>query len=147
MRDMFNCEIGLSDHTMGIGVSVASIALGATVIEKHFTLNRDEGGVDSTFSMEPHEFASLVSESQKAWLSLGKVNYGPTEAEHKSMQFRRSLYITQDLDAGDKLTVENLRAIRPGLGLPPKYIDLLLGKKIAKSVLKGTPLSWDLIGE
>ena len=147
MRDMFNCQIGLSDHTMGIGVSIASVALGATVIEKHFTLNRDEGGVDSTFSMEPHEFSNLVLESERAWLALGKINYGTTEAESKSLQFRRSLYIIQDLNAGDKLTVENLRAIRPGLGLPPKYIDLLMGKKVAKSVPRGTPLSWDLIGE
>jgi len=145
MKEMFGCEVGLSDHTMGIGVSVASVALGATVIEKHFTLDRAEGGVDSTFSMEPHEMSSLVSETEKAWLSLGKVSYGPTEAEKKSIQFRRSLYIVEDLQAGEKLTSKNLRAIRPGYGLAPKFIDLMIGKAVAVDVKRGTPLSWELL--
>ena len=120
LRELFGCEVGLSDHTMGVGVSVASVALGATVIEKHFTLNRADGGVDSTVSMEPGEMAQLVVETERAWQALGQVSYGPTEAEQKSIQFRRSLYIVQDLKAGDLLTHENVRAIRPGLGLPTK---------------------------
>lgn len=146
MRELFGCEVGLSDHTMGVGVSVASVALGATVIEKHFTLNRADGGVDSSFSMEPAEMASLVIESERAWQALGKVNYGPTEKEKKSLVFRRSLYITKDMKAGDYFTEENLRAIRPGYGLPTKYYDVLLGKKIVRDVKKGTAVNWDLVG-
>lgn len=145
MRQLFQCEVGLSDHTMGVGVAVASVALGATVIEKHFTLRRAEGGVDSTFSLEPEEMAALVIESERAWQALGEVKYGPTEKEKASLQFRRSLYITQDMKAGEVLTKENLRTIRPGLGLPPKYYDHLLGKKIKREVQKGTPVTWDLI--
>jgi len=145
MRELFGCEVGLSDHTMGIGVSVASVALGATVIEKHFTLNRAEGGVDSTFSMEPEEMAQLVLETERAWQALGQVSYGPTEAERKSLQFRRSLYIVQDLKAGDMLTRDNVRAIRPGLGLPTKYLEQLLGKSVKHEVKKGTALGWALI--
>jgi N-acetylneuraminate synthase len=120
--------------------------MGATFIEKHFTLSRADGGVDSTFSMEPAERAQLVVESERAWQALGKVSYGPTEAEKKSLVFRRSLYITQDLKAGDVLTSDNLRAIRPGHGLPPKYYDLLLGKQVNQDLEKGTPLSWDMVG-
>ena len=146
LRDMFGCEVGLSDHTMGIGVSVASVALGASVIEKHFTLNRADGGVDSTFSMEPSEMAQLVTETQNAWQALGKVNYGATEAEKKSIQFRRSLYVVKDMKAGDLLTAENIRAIRPGLGLPTKFLEIILGKKLKINVKKGTALTWDLIG-
>ena len=145
MRKLFNCEVGLSDHTMGIGVSVASVALGATVIEKHFTLSRADGGVDSTFSMEPHELTQLVLEAERAWFSLGKVNYGVTEAEKKSTQFRRSLYIVEDIKAGELLTEENVRAIRPGLGLPTKYLNQILGKTVKVPVKKGTAVSWDLI--
>jgi N-acetylneuraminate synthase len=144
MRELFDCEVGLSDHTMGIGVSVASVALGATVIEKHFTLNRADGGVDSSFSMEPAEMAQLVLETERAWQALGKVSYGATEAEKKSIVFRRSLYVVKDLKAGDVLTKDNLRAIRPGLGLPTKYLEQILGKTIKQSVAIGTPLSWDL---
>jgi pseudaminic acid synthase len=145
MRELFGCEVGLSDHTMGIGVSVASIALGATVIEKHFTLNRADGGVDSTFSMEPAEMASLVVESGRAWQALGKVAYGPTEKEKKSLVFRRSLYIVEDIKAGEILTHKNLRSIRPGLGLPPKYLSALIGRKLKKNAYKGTAMSWDLL--
>src|SRR5450830_595722 len=144
MREMFGCEVGLSDHTMGVGVSVASVALGATVIEKHFTLNRADGGVDSTFSMEPLEMAALVTESERAWEALGEINYGATAAEQKSLQFRRSLYITKDLVAGNILSTENVRAIRPGLGLSTKYLQVILGKEIKQSVKRGTALSWDL---
>jgi pseudaminic acid synthase len=147
LRGLFDCEVGLSDHTMGVGVSVASVALGATVIEKHFTLDRSDGGVDSAFSMEPAEMAQLVVETERAWQSLGQVSYGPTEAEKKSLVFRRSLYIVQDMKAGDVLTRENLRNIRPGRGLAPKYYDILLGKRVGRAVKRGTPLTWDLIGE
>ena len=130
---------------MGVGVSVASVALGASVIEKHFTLCRADGGVDSAFSMEPAEMAQLVLESGRAWQALGYVSYGSTEAEKKSLQYRRSLYITQDIQAGEELTAENMRAIRPGLGLPTKYYDLFLGKKITSDAKKGTPVTWKLV--
>ena len=145
MRELFGCEVGLSDHTMGIGVAVASVALGATVIEKHFTLRRADGGVDSAFSMEPHEMAALVLESERAWQALGRVTYGPTEAERKSLAFRRSLYIARDMEAGEVLTPDNMRSIRPGNGLPCKYMDTLLGKRVLRRVKKGTPVSWDLV--
>ncbi len=145
MKELFGCEVGLSDHTMGVGVSVASVALGATVIEKHFTLDRTDGGVDSTFSMEPNEMAQLVIETERAWQALGQVRYGTTEAEQKSIQFRRSLYIVKEMKAGDIFTKENLRAIRPGLGLPCKYIDRFIGKTVKTNVDQGTALSWDLL--
>jgi N-acetylneuraminate synthase len=144
MRELFGCEVGLSDHTMGVGVSVASVALGATVIEKHFTLNRADGGVDSSFSMEPAEMTQLVVETERAWQALGSVAYGPTAAEEKSIVFRRSLYVVKDLQAGEKLTTDNVRAIRPGLGLPTKYLDQVLGKTIKQSVARGTALNWDM---
>ena len=145
LRELFNVQVGLSDHTMGVGVAVASVAMGATVIEKHFTLSRADGGVDSTFSMEPAEMAQLVVESKRAWQALGQVSYGTTGAETKSRIFRRSLYITQNLAAGDTLTPDNLRCIRPGLGLPPKYYDVLLGQRVERAVKAGTPMSWDLL--
>ena len=145
MRQMFDCEVGLSDHTMGVGVAVASIALGAVAIEKHFTLGRADGGVDSTFSMEPAEMSQLVAETEHAWLALGHVSYGPTEGEKGSIQFRRSLYVVQDLRAGDTLTRENVRAIRPGLGLPPKHLAQLLGRRVTQDVRRGTALRWELV--
>ena len=145
LRELFGCEVGLSDHTMGIGVSVASVVLGATVIEKHFTLNRADGGVDSTFSMEPAELAQLVIETKRAWQALGRVTYGPTEAEHSSIRFRRSLYVVEDLVAGQELSEQNLRAVRPGDGLPPKYLESLIGRKVNRSVSKGTPVTWDML--
>lgn len=146
LRAMFGCEVGLSDHTMGVGASVAAVAHGATVIEKHFTLRRADGGVDSSFSLEPDELRALVVETERAWQSLGRVTYGPGEAEKKSLVFRRSIYVAEDLKAGDVLTSENLRCVRPGMGLPPKYYDMLIGKRVSKAVKKGTPVSWDLIG-
>jgi N-acetylneuraminate synthase len=146
LRELFGCEVGLSDHTMGVGVSVASVALGATVIEKHFTLNRADGGVDSTFSMEPAEMAQLVLETERAWQALGHVSYGPIEAEKKSIQFRRSLYVVEDMKAGDIISMHNVRAIRPGLGLPPKFIAQLLGKRVAFDVKRGTAVAWDMLG-
>jgi len=145
MRELFGCEVGLSDHTMGIGVSVGSVALGAPMIEKHFTLSRADGGVDSTFSMEPDEMMQLVVETERAWQALGKVSYGPTKTENKSLQFRRSLYVVQDIKSGDLLTNENVRAIRPGLGLPTKYLDNVLGKTVKQDVKRGTALDWSLI--
>ncbi|MDP2835052.1 MAG: pseudaminic acid synthase [Pseudomonadota bacterium] len=145
LRELFGCEVGLSDHTMGVGVSVASVALGASVIEKHFTLRRADGGVDATFSLEPEEFAQLRVESERAWQALGQVRYGPSEAEKNSLVFRRSLYVVRDMRAGEAFSPANLRAIRPGLGLPPRYLDILLGRKVNRSVARGTPLSWDLL--
>ena len=145
MRELFGCEVGLSDHTMGIGVSLASVALGATVIEKHFTLNRADGGVDSCFSMEPTEMAQLVVETERAWQALGQVSYGITEAEKRSIQFRRSLYVVEDMKAGDLLTRENVRAIRPGLGLSTKYLEVVLGKPVNRDVSKGSALAWNLL--
>ena len=145
MRQRFGCQIGLSDHTMGIGVAVAAVGLGATVVEKHFTLARADGGVDSSFSMEPAELAALVIETNRAWQALGKISYGPTEKEKPSLQFRRSVYIAADLRAGDTLTEKNLRIVRPSLGLAPKHFDKVLGRKVKKDVTRGTPLSWDLL--
>ena len=145
LRELFDCEVGLSDHTMGVGVSVASVALGATVIEKHFTMSRADGGVDSAFSMEPAEMAALVVESAHAWQALGKVSYGPTAAEQKSIQFRRSLYVVKDMKAGEPLTRENVRAIRPGLGLPTKYLEQILNKTVKQDVKRGTAMDWDLL--
>lgn len=146
LRDLFGAEVGLSDHTMGTGVAVASVALGAVVIEKHFTLSRADGGVDSSFSMEPAEMASLVVESERAWLSLGNVTYGTSSAqEEKSKVYRRSLYITRDLVAGEILDDTSVRAIRPGLGLAPKFVDMVMGKTVKRDVKRGTPVSWDLL--
>lgn len=145
LRELFDCEVGLSDHTMGIGVSVASVALGAAVIEKHFTLDRKDGGVDSAFSMEPDEMKQLVVESKSAWQALGQIRYGPTLAEEKSIKFRRTLYVVSNLEAGELLTKENVRAIRPGLGLPIKYLDLVLGKAVKQDVARGTALNWQML--
>lgn len=139
------CEVGLSDHTIGIGVSVASVALGVTVIEKHFTLARVDGGVDSAFSMEPQEMKQLVIESERAWQSLGKISYERTEEEKKSMVFRRSLYAVQDIKAGETFTPKNIKSIRPGLGLAPKYYESILGKKAKVSIKRGTPLSLEMV--
>jgi len=145
MRALFGCEIGLSDHTIGVGVSVASVALGATVIEKHFTLARADGGVDSAFSLEPAEMRQLVEETTRAWQSLGQVTYGPTAAEKGSLQFRRSLYVVQDIKAGDTLSPANVRAIRPGQGLAPRHLNEILGRTALRDAPRGTPLSWSLL--
>ena len=145
MRSRYGCEIGISDHTMGIGVSVAAVALGATVVEKHFTLQRADGGVDSAFSMEPQEMAQLVIETERAWQAMGKVQHGPTEKEKVSLVFRRSLYVVADVKAGEKLTPANVRAIRPGNGIAPKFYDEVIGKTAKRDIARGTPLSHDLI--
>lgn len=145
MREKLDCLVGVSDHTMGIGVALAAVAMGAVVIEKHFALSRAEAGVDTAFSMEPAEMKQLVEESRKAWESLGKVNYSPTEKEKASLVFRRSLYVVRDMKKGEKITAENVRAIRPGLGLPPKHYDAVLGKATVRELKKGTPLAWEMI--
>jgi N-acetylneuraminate synthase len=145
LRSMFNVEVGLSDHTMGIGVALAAIAHGASVIEKHFTLRRADGGVDSAFSLEPAELKLLVEESKRVHQSLGEVCYRRSPSEEKSLQFRRSLYFIHDMQAGEIITDKSIRAIRPGLGLPPKHISQIIGKSLSKDVSKGTPVSWNLI--
>ena len=145
LKELFGCEVGLSDHTMGVGVSVASVALGATVIEMHFPLNRSDGGVDSSFSMEPAEMSQLVLETERAWQALGQVSYGPTEAERKSLVFRRSLYITEDIKKGEQFGFHNLRAIRPGYGLAPKHLGAFFGKSAAKDIRRGTAVTWDML--
>lgn len=142
MRELFNVQVGLSDHTMGTGVAVASVALGATVIEKHFTLSREDGGVDSAFSMEPEEMRSLVIETERAWQALGKITYGPTEKEKASLKFRRSIYVSKDIKAGERFTKDNIKIVRPGYGLSPKYYEEVLGRVSTKDLERGTPLSF-----
>jgi len=147
LQRRFACHAGLSDHTLGIGVAVAASAMGAAVIEKHFTVSRADGGVDSAFSMEPAEMRMLVDESLKAHYACGEVAYGATDDEKPSMIFRRSLYIVENMAKGDILTEKNLRTIRPGFGLPPKYFEQVLGKKVTDDVKKGTALSWSLLDD
>lgn len=145
LSKLYNCIVGLSDHTMGIGVSVAAVALGARVIEKHFTLRRADGGVDSAFSIEPEELKALVDETKNAFLSLGEISYGVQQAEEKSKFFKRSIYVSKDIAVGDVFTNENLKIIRPGNGLAPKFIDDVLGKTAKVSIMAGTPLNWDIL--
>jgi pseudaminic acid synthase len=145
LRSLFDCEVGLSDHTMGVGAAVAAVAHGASIIEKHFTLKRSDGGVDSTFSLEPDEMESVVIETERGWRSLGEVRYGVNESEESSLVFRRSIVVAQDLKTGEILTPENLRCLRPGGGLPPKYYELLLGKRVKCDVPQGTPMKWDWV--
>jgi pseudaminic acid synthase len=145
LQQLFNCIVGLSDHTMGIGAAVAAVALGARVIEKHFTISRAEGGVDSAFSLEPAELKSLVIESERAFLALGQVQYGVQSAENKSTLFKRSIYIAKDIAAGETITKDHIRIIRPALGLSPKHLDLVIGRQAKKDISAGTPLSFDLI--
>lgn len=146
MGELFQCQVGLSDHTMGVGVAVAGVALGAVAIEKHFTLRRADGGVDAQFSLEPDEMRSLVTETERAWSALGVVAYGPSAAERPSLEHRRSLYIVRDMNAGEVFTRDNLRTIRPGFGLPPKFVEVFLGRKASRDIKKGTPLNWELLG-
>jgi pseudaminic acid synthase len=144
LRQAFGCQVGLSDHTAGVGVSVAAVALGATVIEKHFVLDRQAGGVDAAFSLEPDELACLVLETKRAHQALGQVKYGGTEAEEKSKQYRRSIYVSENVQQGHVLNSQNLRIVRPAFGLAPQNWDKVLGK-VAKHVLvKGTPLDWSM---
>ena len=146
LRALFGCEVGLSDHTMGVGTAIAAVTLGASVIEKHFTLDRADGGVDSSFSLEPAELAMLVEETERAWQSLGSVKYGPTDAETSSLIFRRSLYVSEDMKRGQTFTRSSLRVVRPGKGLHPRFYEQLLGKAVTRDVPKGTPVDWALIG-
>ncbi|NLG35723.1 MAG: pseudaminic acid synthase [Lentisphaerae bacterium] len=141
----FDCIAGLSDHTLGTAVSVAAVALGARVIEKHFTLDRADGDIDSAFSLEPAELAQLVRDTRKAWLAVGRVQFDLSASEQASRKHRRSLYIVQDIKAGEPLTSRNIRSIRPGAGLPPRHLDEILGCTAARDLQKGTPLAWDLI--
>ena len=145
LRETFGCEVGLSDHTLGIGAAVAAVALGATVVEKHVTLKRADGGVDSAFSLEPHEVRLLMEESERARQALGGVQYGPGKREIASLKYRRSLYVAEDVAEGEVFTTENVRAIRPGFGLPPKFIDAVIGRRAARAVRRGTPVSWGLL--
>lgn len=145
MRELFGCEIGLSDHTMGVGAAVAAVAHGASVVEKHFTLRRADGGVDSAFSLEPDEMKSLVVETERAWQSLGSVVYGAGESEQKSLQFRQSVYVARDVAAGATLTRDDLRIVRPGHGLAPKHFDLLVGRRANRDLKAGTATTWEMI--
>lgn len=147
LRELFQCPVGLSDHTLGIGAAVAAVALGAVVIEKHFTLSRSEGGVDAAFSLEPAEMKQLVSECSRARQALGKINYGPTEREKSSLKFKRSIYVIKNVSAGEEISESNVRIIRPGFGLVPKYYEFILGKKFTKNVAQGTALRWDYLLE
>ncbi len=147
LQEIFpDCVIGLSDHTMGVGASVASVALGARVIEKHFTISRADGGVDSAFSMEPHELRSLIEENERAFLALGKVQLSVQQAEEKSKMFKRSIYVVKDMKAGEKFTKENIRVIRPGDGLQPKFYEEVLGKNAKCDLKRGTPFNTSFIG-
>jgi N-acetylneuraminate synthase len=145
MRQAFDCQVGLSDHTAGVGVSIAAVALGVTVIEKHFVLDRSAGGVDAAFSLEPDEFESLVLETQRAHQALGQVKYGGTKGEDKSKQYRRSIYVSEDIKAGEKFTIQNLRIVRPAFGLAPKHWDNVQDKVAKQDLLKGTPLAWPMV--
>ncbi|MCI5156949.1 MAG: pseudaminic acid synthase [Candidatus Electrothrix sp. AUS1_2] len=148
MQGLFGCEVGLSDHTMGIGVATASVALGARVIEKHFTLSRSEGGVDAVFSLEPGEMKMLVAETKKAWQALGCVKYAPAnQKENQSRAYKRSIYVSKDINVGERFTKNNICCIRPSYGLAPKYYEELLGRKAAKNVIRGTALQWNHINK
>lgn len=145
IKEFPRCKVGLSDHTLGIGVSIGAIALGATVIEKHFTLKRADGGVDSAFSMEPTEMKQLVEEAQKVYKARGKINYELSASEEKSLIFRRSIYICKDIQKGEKFTSENIRCIRPGFGMHPRQFEAILGKRATSNFKKGTALKEDYI--
>ncbi|CAE20281.1 N-acetylneuraminate synthase [Prochlorococcus marinus str. MIT 9313] len=145
LASLFSCHTGLSDHTLGLGVSVASVPLGACIIEKHFCLSREDGGVDSAFSLEPSEFRDLVDNVERAWQSLGSIHYGPTDSEIKSLCFRRSIFISEDVSQGQILDESNLKIVRPNSGLHPRFYEIVLGRRAARSLSKGTPLSFDMV--
>ena len=145
LRKNFNCEVGLSDHTMGIGTALAAISHGATIIEKHFTLDRKDGGVDSSFSIEPTEMKVLVEESARAWQALGKISYGPTGSEKSGINLRRSIYVVKDINKGEKITKKNIRIIRPGKGLAPKYFEEILGRETNQNLKEGTAFTWEFL--
>jgi len=145
MAALFDCQIGLSDHTMGIGAGIAAVALGARVLEKHFTLRRADGGVDSSFSLEPEELKNLVVESERAFLAMGKVNYILSEKEQKSLQYKRSLYVIEPMKSGEVFSELNVRSIRPSNGLHTRYYEEILGKTATQDIEAGTALSWGLV--
>ncbi|MFO1257751.1 MAG: pseudaminic acid synthase [Gammaproteobacteria bacterium] len=145
LRELFQCEVGISDHSEGIGLAIASIALGARVIEKHFMLSRDEQSLDANFSLVPDELNSLVVEVARAYEALGCVQYGPSDSELPSLKYRRSLYVVEDLRKGDMISERNIRSIRPGYGLEPKYYPFVIGKRAARDLKKGDPVKWDAI--
>ena len=144
MKQLFNCDIGLSDHTLGIGAPIAAVANGAVIIEKHFTLDRSEGGVDSAFSLEPSEMKQLVVESKRAWESIGIINYGPTESEEPSLNFRRSIYSSKKIKKGEKIDDSNIKIIRPAKGIEPKFYNIIIGKRVNRDLEKGTALTWEM---
>ena len=145
LKEIFNCTVGISDHTQGIGTAIASVALGGKVIEKHFVLSRAEGGVDSAFSLEPEEMKNLVIEANRAFSSLGEIHFGATEGEKSSLIYRRSLYIVKDVKAGELLTANNVKSLRPSKGLPPKFYESVVGKKAKCALKKGMALSWEMV--
>ncbi len=145
LRDLLGTQIGLSDHTVGIGAAIAAVALGATVIEKHVTLSRSDGGVDSAFSLEPHELTQMVRETATARTALGRPTVGPRAAEGEVLRLRRSLYVVRDVQAGDRISAENVRSIRPAGGLAPDLFDTVRGREFRVDAAKGTPLTWDII--
>jgi pseudaminic acid synthase len=145
LRDRFGVKVGLSDHTLGVGVSIAAIAMGASAIEKHITLRRSDGGADGAFSMEPEEFQLLVKEGTSAFQALGNSEWRVQNSEKESRRLRRSLYVVQDVTVGDVVTTDNVRAIRPGGGCPPKFLDAMLGKKFVANFASGTPMSPDIL--
>jgi pseudaminic acid synthase len=145
LKDHFNCLVGLSDHTMGLAVPLASVAMGAVLIEKHVTLSRADGTVDSAFSLEPHEVRDLVTETQRVWQAMGQAALGCNAAEKESLAYRRSLYVAKNIAAGERFTKENLRAIRPGFGLAPEHLESLLGKRSSQALTAGTPMRWEYV--
>lgn len=144
MRSLFECEVGISDHTRGIGAALAGVALGGTIIEKHVRAEEDNG-LDAAFSIRPNELKSLVEESATAWASLGGIKYGPTESELRSVRYRRSLYVSKNIKKGEPFDASNVQSVRPGFGLPPKYYSIVLGKKATRDIKLGEPLDWDLV--
>jgi N-acetylneuraminate synthase len=146
MARRFASPVGLSDHTPGTAAAVAAVAMGASVIEKHFTLARSDGGPDSAFSLEPSEFKALVRDCKDAWTALGRAHYDLLGSERGSVQFRRSLYVSADVKAGERLSRSNVRSIRPGAGLPPGDLDAVLGRPAARDLTRGEPLAWDMVG-
>jgi len=145
LRDAFDCAVGLSDHTLGTAVSVAAVASGACLIEKHVTLDRGDGGPDSAFSLEPLELADLVADTRTAWAACGTVKYGSTSSEGGNRQFRRSLYVVENIAKGETITEKNVRSIRPGFGLAPKYLPQVLGQRARHALKRGTPLDWSAV--
>lgn len=145
LQDRFGVVCGLSDHTLGTTASISAVALGANIIEKHFTLSRNDKGPDSAFSLEPEELIHLTEQTRKAWMALGSPGYSLREAEKENKVFRRSLYFVKDLKKGDIINTHCIRRIRPGFGLPPKYFDELIGKRLARDVVRGNPVSWECI--